>query len=243
MPDRYNGKVFFVDAVTRVRSVCSGTVVKSTNRSVVWTAGHCVAGHRLGAQGQITGPAIFHDRWTFVPAYSPTRPLAPFGKWSAKRLFTTTAWTAHRDFSQDVGAAVVHPLKGIRLTRRVGAQGIAFNLDRNQSWSSFGYPAEGPRFDGLHQFRCNSKTDDIDPVVAGSPIRINCDMTGGSSGGGWIIDLRGRRGKVNGVNSFRPCAGPLDARGECQVRNPNEFFGPYFGDAAASLYNLAQAAQ
>src|SRR5215212_31044 len=39
-PTSTNGKVFFTEA--GVNYVCSGTALLSGNKSVVWTAGHCV---------------------------------------------------------------------------------------------------------------------------------------------------------------------------------------------------------
>jgi len=47
---------------------------------------------------------------------------------------------------------------------------------------------------------------------------VGCDMTGGSSGGAWVL-----RGNVVSVNSYGP---------------PNVMFGPYQGPAAAALYDL-----
>ena len=40
-PDKFNGKVFFSHG--SVDYVCSGTLVNSPSKNVVWTAGHCVA--------------------------------------------------------------------------------------------------------------------------------------------------------------------------------------------------------
>jgi V8-like Glu-specific endopeptidase len=173
--------------------------VASTNRSVVLTAGHCVYSVRLNAQGEVEGGA-YASRWVFMPAYSPTKPHAPLGKWRARKLFTTPGWANQRDFAQDVGAAVVGEVKGVRLTRKVGGQSVGFNLDRNQRWSAFGYPGEPP-FDGERQWRCDSATHDIDAVTPGSPIRILCNMTAGVSGGGWFIDLHRGRGTLNSVAS------------------------------------------
>ena len=51
---------------------------------------------------------------------------------------------------------------------------------------------------------------------------IDCDMTGGSSGGGWIAG-----GGVASVNSY----------GYSTL--PNVMFGPYQGSVAQSLYTQA----
>ena len=51
---------------------------------------------------------------------------------------------------------------------------------------------------------------------------IDCDMTGGSSGGGWIAN-----GSVVSVNSYG------------YTTLPNVMFGPYQGSVAQSLYTQA----
>jgi hypothetical protein len=51
---------------------------------------------------------------------------------------------------------------------------------------------------------------------------IDCDMTGGSSGGGWIAG-----GSVVSVNSYG------------YTTLPNVMFGPYQGSVAQSLYTQA----
>src|SRR5438270_13205790 len=66
-----------------------------------------------------------------------------------------------------------------------------------------------------------------DGSVPGSPptIEIGCSMTGGCSGGPWVIGL-GSTNYVNGHNSYRPNNQPL------------EIYSPYFGDNAHSLMQL-----
>ena len=53
---------------------------------------------------------------------------------------------------------------------------------------------------------------------------IGCDMTGGSSGGGWITTVGGVVG-VGSVNSYH------------YQSLKNVMFGPYQGDVAQALYN------
>lgn len=221
-PDRLNGKVFFTDSGRDF--VCSGTALRSQNRSVVWTAGHCVHGGR--GRG-------FVEHWQFVPAYSSaSQHDAPYGTWQAQELLASRQWVTSRNFRFDLGAAVVERIDGRTLVGMIGGQGITFNRSRTQRWSAFGYPAEG-RFDGDDQYRCNSKTTGSDSPGGPGPstIRIRCDMTGGSSGGGWLIDLGSRGGGLgylNGVNSY----GYED--------DPNQEYGPYFGKGARRLYNRAE---
>jgi len=221
-PDKVNGKVFFTKA-TGGDFVCSGTAVNSTNKSVVWTAGHCVHNGSGGA---------FHRNWIFVPAYSSSfNGHRPFGTWTARQLSTRTEWAVNGNFRQDFGAATVNRINNVRLVDSIGGDGISFNLSRNQSWAAFGYPQAAP-FNGFDQFRCNSGrlADDFPAGAGPATIKINCNMTGGSSGGGWLINIQpSGLGFVNGLNSYR------------YGNTPNNLFGPYHGNEGLSLFNTAQA--
>ena len=66
--------------------VCSATLVDSANRSVVWTAGHCVHSGR-GARPTRT--------FAFVPAFRPHAAggPAPFGLWPATHWGAAVSWT------------------------------------------------------------------------------------------------------------------------------------------------------
>jgi hypothetical protein len=206
-PTSTNGKVFFTD--DGLNYVCSGTALLSGNKSVVWTAGHCVH----------DGATNFHTNWTFVPAYADgTR---PYGTWTARTLLTTNGWASNGDFSFDNGAAVVSTNAGSALTDVVGGRNIAFNSPRNQQYAAHGYPA-GPPFNGQRLWVCNSPLAYDDTSANPPTMGINCDMTGGSSGGGWIAG-----GSVASVNSY----------GYSTL--PNVMFGPYQGSVSQSLYTQA----
>ena len=205
-PTRTNGKVFFSDGGSNY--VCSGTAVLSGNKSTVWTAGHCV---HDGASG-------FHTNWSFVPAYADGS--APYGEWTARNLLTTSGWANGGDFSYDNGAAVVNT-NGSALTDVVGGRNIAFNTARSQNYASHGYPA-APPFNGQRLWVCNSPLVYDDTSANPPTMGIDCDMTGGSSGGGWIAG-----GSVVSVNSYG------------YTTLPNVMFGPYQGSVAQSLYTQA----
>ena len=206
-PTSTNGKVFFSDGGSNF--VCSGTAVLSGNNSTVWTAGHCV---HDGASG-------FHTNWAFVPAYADGS--RPYGTWAASSLFTTSGWASAGDFSYDLGAAKVAPVGGSSLTNVVGGRSVAFNYARSQNYASHGYPA-GPPFDGQRLWVCNSPLVYNDNAANPPTMGIDCDMTGGSSGGGWIVGS-----SVYSVNSY----------GYSTL--PNVMFGPYQGSVAQSLYTQA----
>ena len=206
-PTRTNGKVFFTD--DGLNYVCSGTAVLSGNKSVVWTAGHCVH----------DGASNFHTNWTFVPAYADGS--RPYGTWTARTLLTTSGWANNGDFSYDTGAAVVSTTGGSALTDVVGGRNIAFSTARQQQYAAHGYPA-APPFDGQRLWVCNSPLIYDDTSANPPTMGIDCDMTGGSSGGGWIAG-----GSVVSVNSY----------GYSTL--PNVMFGPYQGSVAQSLYTQA----
>jgi V8-like Glu-specific endopeptidase len=187
--------------------------VTSANKSVVITAGHCVK-----YQGS------WHTNWAFVPGYDNGN--APYGKWVAAKTLSTPQWVASEDINYDVGAAVVSPLDGKLLTDVVGAQGIAFNQARRQPMYSFGYPAAAP-YDGTKLIYCSGTV--IDDFLLSKDLGMNCNMTGGSSGGPWFLkfDESTGTGLQNSVNSFKYNFFPY-------------MFGPYFGAEALNLYTTAQ---
>ncbi|MGH8900615.1 MAG: hypothetical protein ACRDYA_02800 [Egibacteraceae bacterium] len=220
-PDRLNGKVFLVTP-SGALGQCSATVVNSEGKSTVWTAGHCVHGGR-GSQ--------FFTNWVFVPAYSSSfNGHRPYGTWSARQLFTLTEWAVNSNARQDLGAVVVNRLNNQRIVDALGGQGIAFNQSRNQNFSAFGYPAESP-FNSFLQWRCNSSRlgDDFPPGVGPATLRIHCNMTRGSSGGGWLINIGSNGlGFLNGLNSYR------------YGSTPDNLFGPYHANEALALYNAVR---
>ncbi|WP_407553429.1 trypsin-like serine peptidase [Streptomyces sp. Pv4-95] len=206
------GRVFFT---YQGRSAsCSGDAVTSTNKSTVITAGHCV---------KLEG--AWHTNWVFVPGYHDGE--APYGKWAASKTLSTPQWTASEDINYDVGAAVVAPLDGKKLTDVVGGQGLAFNPGYNKQMYAFGYPAAAP-YDGSKLIYCSGNSFK-DPLLSNDH-GLSCNMTGGSSGGPWFtsFDESTGTGLQSSVNSFG------------YQFLPDTMFGPYFGDDAKNLYNEAQ---
>lgn len=206
------GRVFFTYQ-GRTAS-CSGDAVTSQNGSTVLTAGHCV---------KMDG--AWHTNWVFVPGYHDGQ--APHGKWTAAKTLATPQWTASEDINYDVGAAVVTPLEGRKLTDVVGGQGLSFNSGYRQNMYSFGYPAADP-YDGSKLIYCSGTTTK-DPLFTNDH-GLACNMTGGSSGGPWFtqFDEKTGTGLQASVNSFG------------YTFLPNTMFGPYFGDDAKNLYDEAQ---
>jgi hypothetical protein len=204
------GKVFFTDS--GVNYVCSGSAILSTNESVVWTAGHCVN----------EGPGAYYTNFMFVPAYRDG--AAPYGKFVAPTLLTTSGWQTSGEFGVDLGAAVVGTNEsGQSLTDAVAELPLAFNSPRDQSYAVYGYPAAG-KFNGQRMYVCNTAWSRDDSSTTPDTMGVPCNMTGGSSGGGWVTAL----GSVASVVSY----------GYSNLKNV--LFGPYQESEALQLYTAAQ---
>jgi len=215
-PFRTHGKVFFT--LGGLGYVCSGTSIKSDTKSLVVTAGHCTYSEADG----------YASNFMFVPAYD--NGDDPFGEWVAKRIKATPQWEANENESYDVSMATMSKLDGEKLAKVVGSRGIAFNKGRDLNFDVFGYPAEAP-FDGESMYLCESPAQGTDNQGSNpKPTRIDCDMTGGSSGGGWVIKDK----NVNSVVSYGyECVIPLPI---CENPEEGKLFGPYFGDDIKKLY-------
>ena len=200
------GKVFF--SIGRSNYVCSGTATNSSNGDVVTTAGHCVS-----------DGGTFVTNFAFVPAYD--NGAAPYGTWTAQTLFTTDQWRTAEDFDYDAAFAVMNEnASGQSLTNVVGSYPIAFNPPRGQTMKAYGYPAAKP-FNGQKLYSCTGTV--VQDTYGGSQDQgLACNMTGGSSGGGWI-----QNGSLSSVTSF----------GYTGVRNI--LWGPYFGSVIQSVYQTA----
>jgi V8-like Glu-specific endopeptidase len=209
-----NGAVFIVGRYGTLGR-CSGTSVSAPNFSVVFTAGHCVHEGRHW-QGR---------EWVFVPGYHHGE--RPFGTFVAKWLGSTPQWLASENSNFDVGAAVVsRNEKGQRLGDAVGADRIAWNLSPNQVFDVYGYPV-APPFDGATLQHCAQTPFEghaFFSFLTPGPLdlAVQCEISPGASGGGWVIDGN----TLNGITT--------DGYSE-----DNTDYGPYFGDEVAKLYARA----
>ena len=239
------GKVLFT--MGGVDYVCSGAVAEdaSSTTSLILTAGHCVYDEANGA---------FATNWLFVPDYEDggaiiTNPdgshsfscaTVPYGCWTASALVTTTAWAngggSLAGFNNDYAFAVVgpggKPGESTQLDAAVGDNAIAFNVGHPTRVYSFGYPQASP-YNGQKLIHCAGQ-DVADTWGGTTDFGLNCNMTGGSSGGPWFVnfDSTSGTGSLNSVNSFKYTAGKLS----------KHMFGPYFGSYALKTYNAAKAA-
>ena len=211
-----NGAVFISLGKGGGFARCSGTSVNAPNMSVVVTAGHCVYD-----EGR------FYDRkWVFVPGYRYGE--RPFGTFSAKWLGTTPQWRASNNFNYDVGMAVVgRNERGQRLAAAVGGDDIAGASRRSRASTSTAIrsrdPSPAPPWSAACRRRCSGTTTSRSSLPGPLDLGVSCDLSPGSSGGGWVI-----HGNVlNGVTS--------NGYGD----DPQTDYGPYFGKEVGRLFRRA----
>lgn len=209
------GKVFFTSASGQ-NMTCSGTAVVSSNHSVVDTAGHCL---------------YWNGEWVknliFCPLYDNGN--TQYGCWAARDLEVPSDWIqpTPNDLHHDFGMAIVSPNSEGDLTDVVGGAGWAYNQPVNQPFYAYGYPAGYP-FDGQTRKSCDEGSLGTSwKHGGGTVISIPCDMTGGSSGGPWFIQINGSR-YLNGHNDFTSSI------------QPGHMFSPYYDDTWYALYDKAQ---
>jgi hypothetical protein len=244
------GKVYFTLGASRYQ--CSGSVASDGlegGKSIVLTAAHCVFDNETG---------VWATNWIFIPAFdvNPDTTIAgctaertTFGCWTAQRLVAHSGFTGESTYSttattHDFAFAVVGDggkadgsLDGV-----VGSYPLAINLTTSQAqrMSAFGYPAAG-RYNGLDLTYCSGSVIK-DPYNAYSstddPWGMSCGMTGGSSGGPWLVsqtasdlssltlDAAGNGGSLGSLNSY----------GYSGVRY---MFGPVFDAKAKAVWDAA----
>jgi V8-like Glu-specific endopeptidase len=206
VPFRTHGQVFFKQGAFNF--ACSATVVVSENKSLVWTAAHCMHDKELGG---------FSSQVVFVPAYKDGS--APFGQWVGDQIAVPAKYKNTKDTTYDYAAFTVLEQTDA-IGDVVGMRGIAFNQSPAEFIRSYGYPAQPSNlFDGERMISCESKGSGR---IYGSMVSMGCDMEQGSSGGGWI--MRGGY-LVSNVSGGAPGTYPKTA------------WGPYLGQGAKDIYN------
>ena len=212
-PNSTHGKIIAF-ATPTTGWVCSGTIVSSESESLVLTAAHCV----------VSDDGTRPLKIVFIPGYrNGGLRSGPLGVWEATQASFPQGYLnggGEPNYEYDLGAFRVAPLNGMTIEDRVGARGYLFNGPATQLFQSFGYPAGKP-FDGEKLWTCKSQSGRrLD--IAGGPnmVSMGCDMTQGSSGGGWIVDDE----RINSVVSIGITS------------MPDVLWGPYFGSTAENLW-------
>ena len=217
-------------------SSCSGAVMNAPNRSVVWTAAHCIQKAGAGSesfQNFIVVPAYNRRSGSITPNCRPT--VCPYGQWPARvrGLWTMTKWAQNASHRHDLAAIIVERLNGRTLFDAVGGgHGIDFDQPARQRYVVLGYPYDAPFPKGRALFYCNVpfwKRGSPEASVPGpQTIGVLCDLTGGSSGGPWLtkVDPKSGLGIVTTVMSYGD--------------TPKDSFGSYQSGDAAALWNYVK---
>ena len=222
-PQRLHG-ILFVSFGAQNGS-CSATVATSRNRSVILTAGHCVA--QPAVEG--SSPPLWATNLLFVPGYR--NGVGPLGSYVGVTSRASFAWTTTGDLSFDVGAITLASLGGVPIETALGSRGVSFNrpfdaYKKNKTrFQIFGYPAQPSAFyDGERLILCNSPFVGFQFIFTAPVVR--CNMKEGSSGGGWVL----KGGLLNSVVSHNACGTDV---------NCTTVAGTYFGDTAFKIWSKA----
>ncbi|WP_020673098.1 trypsin-like serine peptidase [Amycolatopsis nigrescens] len=153
--ERVHGKVFYTKGGRN--TWCSSAVATAPNKSLVWTAAHCVSGAA---------------NVMFVPAYnSAGDDDAPYGRWPARLVQTS---------GNDHAVVVVGQVGDRSLEDVVGANGIRFNGPVANRTTIWGYPG-ARQWTGRDLTYCDERAQ-----PSGASVRTSCVTQPGSSGGGYV---------------------------------------------------------
>jgi hypothetical protein len=218
------GKIYYT-RTDGTNGYCSGSVINASNRSTVWTAGHCI--HVGGG-----GSGNYFSNFIFVPDADNNR--EPWGRWTWKYANTTAGWQNSGNLNYDVAAIAFNSQAAHgNLQDWTGSQGYKFN--QGQAWSgvnTFGFPQDGylrTDFSGNDLWYCFGNTTRASS--SDDRIHINCDMHHGASGGPWLQDLQVSRGwgYIIGAYSHRDFANGAPTNIVAKSAN--------HGDGAINVYN------
>lgn len=216
-PAAMMGKLYFTDD-QGFGGACSATVVSTEIKSVIFTAAHCVHGGRY--RGYFTN-------LSFYPAVK-NGFQSSYGGWPYRRIEVPLGWrtNSYPEFDY-AGVVLLLNNKAQTVQSQTGALGITWNQPKNHYAYIFGYPGAAP-FNGKDLHYCHGSTSVS--FLNSSVIAVPCNMTQGSSGGGWLINFNSATGfgLVNGVMST------------LQTWPGGWNYSPYFGNGAGQIYNLVR---
>ena len=190
--------------------VCSASVI---NRNTVITAGHCNS----------NGAGVFATNRLFCPSWNNGQNPAR-GCWTVVNSKTSNGWHTAGDPDRDYACLITNATGTVvanRIGNVTGWLGRAWNFSATQAERTFGYPQAAP-FNGQKLVTTASTEWYTQDFTAGGQVSkiIGSDLTGGSSGGPWILGWAGAEfpdtdansatdpgaNWVNGVNSHKRCS-------------------------------------
>lgn len=181
-PYRAAGKLFF--NIGSATYVCSASMIKP---GVLVTAAHCVAAF---------GQSKFYSNWVYVPAYN--NGSAPYSTWTASSAVVMTTYYNGTDScavsgvvcQNDVAVLTMTPKSGVYVGSVTGwfgygYGGYSYNSSNQVLIDQLGYPVA---LDGGNLMQRNDSQGYVAPSMSNNTI-IGSLMTGGSSGGPWLVNL------------------------------------------------------
>ena len=178
------GKLYFTKP-DGSSSYCTANVV--SGNSVLATAAHCV----------YTRGAGFNSNFVFVPAerYG----VAPYGSYRWAQATVPSQWLSNGGRRWDLGLIRLtgEVSTGQPVTNYVGWLGRAWNQGYSQFMYSIGYSADmSTQYTNICAGQTYSSANEGTNVLV-----QGCDMTYGSSGGGWLMNYTPNSHGGNQVNS------------------------------------------
>ena len=193
-PYRTVGKLFFTLGNTSY--VCSASVIRP---HLLLTARHCVLDASAGWASNVV----------FYPGYFNGVTNTRLKAWKARRMGTWSYAGTGAGLKWDIGFIQTYDdnntscgTSGHAIEYYTGFLGWMYGGyvgDRN--YHAMGYPHAAP-FNGLFMVIATSDVGNIDPLNQPGTFSIGNDMTGGSSGGPWLVDF-GVNNYANGLNSYK----------------------------------------
>ncbi|MGE5155885.1 MAG: trypsin-like serine peptidase, partial [Betaproteobacteria bacterium] len=229
-----SGKVLFT--MGGIDYICSGAVINDSrsNYSIVLTAGHCSYDETNGG---------FATNWMFYPAFDVNQTYdcasSLYGCWTASALVVDSRFATAGGFNTQAtlhdwsfGVVGSGGLSGTaQLDEAAGSFGAAFSspLVGDQIFD-FGYPAAG-KYHGYDLTYCSDQVF-FDANNGNDTLGIDCNMTGGSSGGPWLTGFNTSTGvgTLRSVNSYS------------YTSIKNKEYGPKFNTNTSNTFAAAQSA-
>lgn len=202
-----NGRLFFTNPGVG-DFVCSANVVSAGNRDVIATARHCVAD---------VGAGKVFQNFRFAPAYN--RGNAPYGWWT----WRSAGWRVDDTGPGGDNAFIVLNRGGnadAHVQDVVGGSGIGFNWPTNNYAHAIGLPAAVD-----HAVWCEGQP--LDGPSSGVRIRDCFGMSGGASGGAFIVNYQADGSAVQTASYFGSWG---------------DAYFAYYRDVAWQVYDGAQRA-